>query len=214
MQATYQIADLTLLVEASIEELVKAQGVEREFDRACRKIREVAGESVTIRIDENLESDEGREFSKIRLRATDQSRNYTIDCGTTENNVLGIYVDWDAPVEVYNRKDGSSREARPFRESTAQSGTQSDEPSLEPPAPELGENGRLKRESALQLWRAAKDAGHTKKSFAKMLASVAGVKKPQLVTGADWPQAWEYAVDPATWKMEEKAAGEQELPLE
>jgi hypothetical protein len=230
MTGIYQLADLTIEVEGSIEELVDVQGVEREFSRACRKIRKAAGEEdVQILLDKDLESDEGRKFSKIRLRAYANGKNYTIDCGSTEDNILGVYVPWDAPVEVYDRESETVEEAHPLESSAASTSQEAaEEPQSaqdeaggdaqapgpdSPPEPDTGENGKIADSAALQLWNAAKRAGHNKKSFSKMLASVAGIKNPKLLHVDDWPQAWAYAVAPGEWKIDEHVEEERELPL-
>jgi len=229
MTGIYQLADLTIEVEGSIEELVDVQGVEREFSRACRKIRKAAGEEdVQILLDKDLESAEGRKFSKIRLRAYAGGKNYTIDCGTTEDNILGVYVPWDAPVEVYDRESETVEEVHPLEgetessqeaagepregESEAQSGSQGTAPS-EPPTPDTRENGKITEDAALQLWNAAKQAGHNKQTFGKMLATVAGIDNPKLLHVDDWPQAWAYATHPGEWKMDQHVEEERELPL-
>ena len=233
MTGIYQLADLTIEVEGSIEELVDVQGVEREFSRACRKIRKAAGEEdVQILLDKDLESAEGRKFSKIRLRAYAGGKNYTIDCGSTEDNILGVYVPWDAPVEVYDRETETVEEVKPLAnsepdtapsqeaaeepregESEAQSGSQGTAPS-EAPTPDTRENGKITEDAALQLWNAAKQAGHNKQTFGKMLATVAGIDNPKLLHVDDWPQAWAYATHPGEWKMDQHVEEERELPLQ
>jgi hypothetical protein len=230
MTGIYQLADLTIQVEGSIEELVDCQGVAREFDRACRKIREAAGDAdVQILLDKNLESSEGREFSKVRLRAYAEGKNYTIDCGSTEDNILGVYVPWDAPVEVYDREAETVEEVQPLengdtespqeaaeepQSSSGESGGDAQAPTpSEPPTPDTRENGKITEDAALQLWNAAKQAGHNKQTFAKMLATVAGINNPKLLHVDDWPQAWEYATHPGEWKMDQHVEEERELPL-
>jgi len=229
MTGIFQLADLTIQVEGSMEELVEAQGVEREFSRACRKIRKAANDAdVQILLDKNLQSDEGREFSKIRLRAYANGKNYTIDCGSTDENILGVYVPWEAPVEVYDRETETVKEVKPLANSepdTAPSQEAADEPQEppsertgydpdDPPDVPTGENDRLTRRAAVRLWEVAKDAGHTKNTFRAMLASIAGVEKPQMLHVEDWPQAWKYALDPAGWKVDYEYAEERELPLD
>lgn len=230
MTGIYRLADLTVQVEGSIEELVACQGVEREFSRACRKIRKAAGEEdVQILLDKDLESAEGRKFSKIRLRAYAGGKNYTIDCGTTEDNILGVYVPWDAPVEIYDRESETVEEVHPLEgetessqeaagepqsaQSEAGTGSQAPAPS-EPPTPDTRENGKITEGAALQLWNAAKQAGHNKQTFAKMLATVAGIDNPKLLHVDDWPQAWAYATHPGEWKMDQHVEEERELPLQ
>jgi len=227
MTGIFQLADLTVQAEGSMEELVEAQGVEREFSRACRKIREAAGDAdVQILLDKDLESEEGRKFSKIRLRAYANGKNYTIDCGSTDENILGVYVPWEAPVEVYDRETEEVEEVYPLQ---GDSPKQNEEPVSDPQEPPsertgydpddppdvpTGENDRLTRRAAVRLWEVAKDAGHTKNTFRAMLASIAGVEKPQMLHVEDWPEAWKYALDPAGWKVEYEAEEERELPLD
>lgn len=233
MEGTFQLADLTITEEGSLQELVRAQSVEREFARACRKLRLASGaEDVHIRIDDGLQTDDGREFSKIRLRAySGKNEVYTIDVGSTEDNLFGAYVPYDAPVQLYNRETEQETELYPLGSDEEQTEPdQEPQASQEPvngadespknrtgydpkePAPcPTDDSGRVTDEGALALWNVAKQAGHTKKSFAHMLASVAGVKKPQLVHSDDWAQVWEYSCDPATWKLEEEIEEEREL---
>lgn len=243
MKGVFHLAGLTLQVEGSIRELVKAQSVQREFERACRKIREVAGsDDVQIVLDEDLESEEGRTFSKVRLRAYADGKVYSIDCGMNEpqsdrKTPFGIFVRWDAPVQVYDREteetwevnleeDGDEDASSESQSGAAggeapTSGATADSPKgknydpKDPPPHPTDDNGRIEEEVALLLWNAAKLNGHTQKSFAKMLSTVSGVKNPQLLQGEDFPQCWEYACDPATWKMEYfEETGERELPLD
>jgi hypothetical protein len=232
MKGVFQLADLTVQLEGSLQELVRAQSVQREFDRACRKLRLASGsDEVHIRIDDNLQSDDGHEFSKIRLRAySGEEEVYTIDVGSTEDNLFEAYVDYDAPVQLYNRETGEETELYPLQETDAQEGaSQESEPvqgADQPPSERTGydpkappncptdENGRITKKGALALWDVAQEAGHTKKSFAHMLADTAGVKKPQLLHSGDWQQVWEYACDPATWKIEQEIEEERELPIE
>jgi hypothetical protein len=113
MKGFYQLADLSVQVEGTKKDLIRAQHVEREFKRACRRLREASGaDEVFLRIDTDLEASDGRTFDKVRLRAYAPSgpKNYTIDVGTTEENPFGMYVAWDAPIEVYNRETGQVRE--------------------------------------------------------------------------------------------------------
>jgi len=240
MTGIFQLADLTIQVEGSIEELVEAQGVAREFSRACRKIREAAGDAdVQILVDKDLESEEGRKFSKIRLRAYANGKNYTIDCGSGGESVLGVFVEWDAPVEVYDRETEEVEEVYPLQgdsPSNQSRGASSDSPqeaadepesgsskgmeipsqldAEDPPTPTTTGEGKITEEAATVLWSAANQSGHTKKSFARMLASVAGIQNPKLLHPDDWAKAWEYAVDPATWKMDEHIEEARELPLD
>lgn len=243
MKGVFRLADLTLQVEGSIRELVKAQSVQREFERACRKIREVAGsDDVQIVLDEDLKSEEGRTFSKVRLRAYADGKVYSIDCGMNEpqserKTPFGIFVRWEAPVQVYDRETEETWEVNLEEDgdedasSEPQSGATGDEAQAsgtdqsvpepkeydpqEPPPHPTDDNGRITEEVALLLWNAAKRNGHTQKSFAKMLSTVSGVKNPQLLQGEDFAKCWEYACDPATWKMEHyEETGERELPLD
>lgn len=223
MKGNFTLADLTVQLEGSLEELVRAQSVEREFDRACRKLRVASGsDDVHIRIDDDLETDDGRKFSKIRLRAySGEDEVYTIDVGKTEDNLFGAYVDYDAPVQLYNRETEEETELRPLQSDTQEvEDAQSDpkdrvgyDPQEPAPCP-TDENGRVTKQGAKALWRVAKKAGHTKKSFSRMLATTCGVEKPQLVHEQDWEQVWEYSCDPATWKIEEGIEEERELPLD
>jgi len=224
MKGIFQLADLTVQVEGSIEELVDCQGIEREFKRACRKIREAAGEEdVQIILDKNLESSEGREFSKVRLRAYSGGKNYTIDCGKTDDNPLGVYVDWDAPVEVYDRETGEVEEARPLQSSDtgdpskATQNEANEERAYDPanpPAPQTGDGNRVTEAAAKLLWKAAQIGGHNRSSFVKMLSTVAGVNKPQLIHKRDWEDVWTYSCDPAQWKADYDLDGQaKELDL-
>lgn len=228
MKGIFQLADLTVQVEGSIEELVDCQGVEREFDRACRKIRKAAGDAdVQILLDKNLQSGEGREFSKIRLRAYSDGKNFTIDCGSTEDNILGVYVDWDAPVEVYDRESETVEEVQPLESGSStpsQEGSKAtqneagEERTYAPdnaPAPQTDAGNRVTENAAKLLWKAAQVGGHNRSSFQKMLASVAGVERPQLLHIRDWEDAWKYSCDPAQWKEDYDLDGQaKELPLE
>lgn len=235
MKGTFSLADLTIQVEGSLEELVRAQSVEREFGRACRKLRLASGsDDVHIRIDDDLETEDGRSFSKIRLRAYfGEQQVYTIDVGSTEDNIFEAYVDYDAPVQLYNRETGEETELYPLQDDDTAGDTvdtsQDEEPvqgAQETPTGRTGydpkdpadcptdENGRITDDGALALWNMAKEAGHTEKSFAHMLADTAGVKKPQLLHEDDWEQVWEYACDPASWKVEQGIEEERELPLD
>jgi len=124
MKGFYQLADLSVQVEGTKKDLIRAQHVEREFKRACRRLREASGaEEVFLRIDTDLEASDGRTFDKVRLRAyaPNAPKNYTIDVGTTEENPFGMYVAWDAPIEVYNRETGQVREIDPGNEESATS---------------------------------------------------------------------------------------------
>jgi len=115
MQGSYQIADLEVTLSGSIKELALAQNVEREFRRACRRLRTQSGaDEVFFRVDTELEGENGT-FHKFRLRsyAPNSPEVYTIDCGITDENPLGIYVGWNAPIEIYNRETEQVRTIDP-----------------------------------------------------------------------------------------------------
>jgi len=116
MKGFYQLADLSVQVTGDKKELILAQHVEREFDRACRRLRDASGaDQVYLRIDTDLETDDGRTFDKVRLRAyaPDSPELYTIDVGTTEKNPFNMYVPWDASIRIYNRETEAVRELDP-----------------------------------------------------------------------------------------------------
>jgi hypothetical protein len=115
MQGSYQIADLEVTLSGSMKELALAQNVEREFRRACRRLRTQSGaDEVFFRVDTELEGENGT-FHKFRLRAyaPNSPEVYTIDCGITDENPLGIYVGWNAPIEIYNRETEQVRTIDP-----------------------------------------------------------------------------------------------------
>jgi len=115
MQGSYQIADLEVTIDGSMKELAKAQNVEREFRRACRRLRTQSGaDEAFFRVDTELEGENGT-FHKFRLRAyaPNAPEVYTIDCGITDENPLGVYVGWNAPIEIYNRETQQVRTIDP-----------------------------------------------------------------------------------------------------
>jgi hypothetical protein len=116
MKGFYQLADLSVQVTGDKKELILAQHVEREFDRACRRLRDASGaDQVYLRIDTDLETDDGRTFDKVRLRAyaSNSPELYTIDVGTTEKNPFNMYVPWNASIRIYNRETEAVRELDP-----------------------------------------------------------------------------------------------------
>ena len=115
MKGSFELADLQIILDGSIKELAQAQGVEREFRRACRRLRTQSGaDEVFFRVDTGLEGENGT-FHKFRLRAyaPNSPEIYTIDCGITDENPLGIYVGWNAPIEIYNRETEQVRTIDP-----------------------------------------------------------------------------------------------------
>lgn len=115
MKGSFELADLQIILDGSIKELAQAQGVEREFRRACRRLRAQSGaDEVFFRVDTGLEGQNGT-FHKFRLRAyaPNSPEIYTIDCGITDENPLGIYVGWNAPIEIYNRETEQVRTIDP-----------------------------------------------------------------------------------------------------
>lgn len=125
MKGSYQLADLHITVEGNTTQLVRAQQTEREFERACETLREVSGaDDVLIRSDHVEPKNGGPEFDQIRLRAyrPDESKHYTIDVGTTDNNPFGMYPrvddgikvwDWDAQEQhIFDPETGEITEGR------------------------------------------------------------------------------------------------------
>lgn len=104
----FSIGDLAFSFEGSLKELAHCQEIIREIDRAERRLHRASGsERVVLIYDRNLEGERGT-FDKMRLRAYDDERNYTLDIGSTDNNPLGIYVGYDQPIEVYDRESGET----------------------------------------------------------------------------------------------------------
>lgn len=151
MKGSFELADLHITLDGSMKELAQAQGVEREFRRACRRLRTQSGaDHVFFRVDTGLEGDNGT-FHKFRLRAyaPDSPEVYTIDCGMTDENPFGIYVGWNAPIEIYNRETEQVRTIDPetgeVAEGRGQSGQQdqpASNPSGTPAASSTKQNGR------------------------------------------------------------------------
>jgi len=237
MEGIYQLADLTVKVDGTMKEIVKAQHVQREFERACRRLREASGsDKVMIRIDEDLESRDGNVFDKVRLRAyaSDSPEIYTIDCGTCETNPFGIYVGWDEPIQVYNRETGETRTIGEQSEEPESAANPSGDPELSgsqqrrkqeskpdyhpahPPEPTAGtEHGQIDEETALTLWNAAKaSGGYDRDTFREMLSEAFGVENPKLLHVDDWKRAWKYACDQEAWENEEEVfEPDDELPF-
>jgi hypothetical protein len=151
MKGSFQLADLQVTLDGSMKELAQAQGVEREFRRACRRLRTQSGaENVFFRVDTGLEGENGS-FHKFRLRsyAPDSPEVYTIDCGITDENPLGIYVGWNAPIEIYNREteqvrtiDPETGEVTEGRGSDSSGGGSAANPSGDGRASSTRQNGR------------------------------------------------------------------------
>jgi len=151
MKGSFQLADLQVTLDGSMKELAQAQGVEREFRRACRRLRTQSGaENVFFRVDTGLEGENGT-FHKFRLRsyAPDSPEVYTIDCGITDENPLGIYVGWNAPIEIYNREteqvrtiDPETGEVTKGRGSDSSGGGSAANPSGDGRASSTQQNGR------------------------------------------------------------------------
>ena len=151
MKGSFQLADLQVTLDGSMKELAQAQGVEREFRRACRRLRTQSGaENVFFRVDTGLEGENGS-FHKFRLRsyAPDSPEVYTIDCGITDENPLGIYVGWNAPIEIYNREteqvrtiDPETGEVTKGRGSDSSGGGSAANPSGDGRASSTQQNGR------------------------------------------------------------------------
>lgn len=167
MQGSFQIADLQVSLDASMKELAEAQGVEREFRRACRRLRTQSGaDEVFFRVDTGLEGPNGT-FHKFRLRAyaPNAPEVYTIDCGITDENPLGIYVGWNAPIEIYNRETeqvrtidpetGEVTEGRQNGPSQSQPGSQSQSaanPSGTPEASSTRQNGSRQKHDSEEMY--------------------------------------------------------------
>jgi len=102
----FTIGDLSFSFEGDLNELAHCQEIIREIKRAERRLRRASGaQEVYLIYDQDLEGERGT-FDKMRLRAYDDAKNYTLDIGVTDNNPLGIYVGYDQNIEVYDREAG------------------------------------------------------------------------------------------------------------
>lgn len=109
----FTIGDLSFSFEGNLQELAHCQEIMREIRRAERRLRRAAdSERVVLIYDRNLEGERGT-FDKMRLRTYDNTHNYTLDVGVTDNNPLGIYVGYDQNIEVYNRETGETWQIDP-----------------------------------------------------------------------------------------------------
>ncbi|MFB6272256.1 MAG: hypothetical protein ABEL51_05105 [Salinibacter sp.] len=109
----FTIGDLSFSFEGDLKELAHCQEIIREIHRAERRLRRAAGaEEVFLVYDRDLEGERGT-FDKMRLRAYDDAKNYTLDLGVTDNNPLGIYVGYDQNIEVYDREEGTAWQIDP-----------------------------------------------------------------------------------------------------
>jgi hypothetical protein len=104
----FTIGDLSFSFEGDLRELAHCQKIIREINRAEQRLRQASGsQEVFLIYDQDLEGERGT-FDKMRLRAYDDAKNYTLDIGVTDNNPLGIYVGYDQNIEVYDRDRGEA----------------------------------------------------------------------------------------------------------
>lgn len=109
----FTIGDLAFTFGGSLKELARCQEIIREINQAEYRLKKASGsDQVKVIYDQDLEGEQGT-FDKMRLRAYDDSQNYTLDIGTTDNNPLGIYVGYDQNIEVYDRETGETWEITP-----------------------------------------------------------------------------------------------------
>ena len=109
----FTIGDLSFSFEGDLKELAHCQEIIREIQRAERRLRRASGsQDVFLIYDRDLEGERGT-FDKMRLRAYDDTTNYTLDIGVTDNNPLGIYVGYDQKIEVYDRDRGETWQIDP-----------------------------------------------------------------------------------------------------
>lgn len=109
----FTIGDLSFSFEGDLKELAHCQEIMREIRRAEQRLRRASGsDRIVLIYDRNLEGERGT-FDKMRLRAYDDTRNYTLDIGSTDNNPLGIYVGYDQNIEVYDRESGETWQIDP-----------------------------------------------------------------------------------------------------
>jgi hypothetical protein len=109
----FTIGDLSFSFEGDLKELAHCQEIIREIQRAEQRLRRASGsEEVFLIYDRDLEGERGT-FDKMRLRAYDDAKNYTLDIGVTDNNPLGIYVGYDQNIEVYDRERGETWQIDP-----------------------------------------------------------------------------------------------------
>ncbi len=109
----FTIGDLSFSFDGDLEELAHCQEIVREIKRAEKRLRQASGsQEVFLIYDQDLEGERGT-FDKMRLRTYDDTNNYTLDIGVTDNNPLGIYVGYDQNIEVYNRDSGEAWQIDP-----------------------------------------------------------------------------------------------------
>ena len=102
----FTIGDLSFSFEGDLKDLAHCQKIIREIQRAEQRLRRASGsQEVFLIYNQDLEGERGT-FDKMRLRAYDDAKNYTLDIGVTDNNPLGIYVGYDQNIEVYERERG------------------------------------------------------------------------------------------------------------
>lgn len=129
----FTIGDLSFSFEGDLKELAHCQEIVREIKRAERRLRRASGsQEVYLIYDQDLEGERGT-FDKMRLRAYDDAKNYTLDIGVTDNNPLGIYVGYDQNIEVYDRDRGETWEIDPEGNRVESSEGQDDMPAPEEP---------------------------------------------------------------------------------
>lgn len=98
----FNIADLSFSFEADLKEIAHCQEIIREIREAEYDLQSVSGaEKVYLVYNRDLEGERGT-FDKMRLRAYDGEKSYTIDLGVTDTNPLGIFVAHDAEIDVYH----------------------------------------------------------------------------------------------------------------
>lgn len=109
----FHIGDLSFSFEGTLKELAEVQSLMREFRRAEGRLKTASGsDRVVVVYDDELEGEQGT-FDKMRLRAYDDTCNYTLDIGNTDNNPLGIYVGFDQNIEVWDREQEARYEITP-----------------------------------------------------------------------------------------------------
>lgn len=100
----FTIGDLSFSFEGDLRELAHCQEIMREIRQSEGRLKKASGvKSVVLVYDQDLEGERGT-FDKMRLRAYDEEKNYTLDIGQTDTNPLGIYVASGQPIDVWHRE--------------------------------------------------------------------------------------------------------------
>lgn len=180
----FTIGDLSFSFEGDLKELAHCQKIIREIQRAEQRLRRASGsQEVFLIYNQDLEGERGT-FDKMRLRAYDDAKNYTLDIGVTDNNPLGIYVGYDQNIEVYDRERGDVWQIDPEGNRVESSDGQDEmpEPEEQPPSPSQTQSAAA--EAPLASASSAQEApprAEIERAAEALRARVSGYPSEQLV---------------------------------